>query len=223
MAIKFSSNQNDAGHSLGSYLQTSREARNYSIEDVTKGTKIKKAHIQAIERDDIIEMVGIAYAKLLILNYAQFLNVDRDKVITLFEEQVDSIRKKESETPTIGKQNKKKEQGKKILISKKVFQIVGVIIFIVVILLISHYLYNKGIVQRDDISSENSLPVDSVSNTSFSDTQGHNLDKTKDFIYRTENFLTRYILDEDSPWNIVPKYLKHEQIKNFDRGTTEKG
>lgn len=223
MAIKFSSNQNNSTSSLGNYLQISREAQNYSLEDVAQDTKIKKEHLQAIEKDKIIDMVGTSYAKLLVLSYAKFLNVDIPKITTLFQEQLDNVRQKERKTPSISQRDKRKVAGKKILISKKAFQIVGVIILITAILLISHYLYKKGVVRRGDISSEDSLSIGNETYTSFNYTEGHYLDKEENFAYKQENFLVRYILEEESPWYVVPKYIKHEQIKSFDRGTAKEG
>jgi cytoskeletal protein RodZ len=224
MTIKFSSDSNNnSTPSLGSYLQKYRKAQNYLLEGVAQETKIKKEHLQAIENDEIIDIVGASYARLLVLTYARFLNADIPEVTELFQKQLDNVRQKEIKTPSISGQDKKKVNGKKILISKRVFQILGVIVLIVVILLISHYLYEKGTVRRDKIFSENSLSIGNETHTNFNDADGHNLDKEENFTYKRENFLARYILNEDSPWCVVPEYIKHEQFKKFNRGTAREG
>jgi cytoskeletal protein RodZ len=70
---------------LGKKLQDARLARNLTIDDAARMTKIRPARLQEIENEDFSEFSSLAYAKGFLLIYGKFLNVDVSPYLEAFE------------------------------------------------------------------------------------------------------------------------------------------
>jgi cytoskeleton protein RodZ len=79
---------------LGDMLRDAREARGVSLTEAERETKIRAKYIQALEDDNLAGLPGPVYARGFLRNYAQFLGLDPQEVIDLFEEQSQPTRNK---------------------------------------------------------------------------------------------------------------------------------
>ena len=69
---------------LGEKLRHAREAKQLSVEDVARETRIRPERVADIEKDEFGNFPNIAYARSFVLLYAKFLGVDvADMVQTL--------------------------------------------------------------------------------------------------------------------------------------------
>ena len=72
---------------VGSILQKERNARKLSLKDVSLVTSISVRYLEALENDDFNQFPGETYAIGFLSNYADYLSIDRDRLITLFRQQ----------------------------------------------------------------------------------------------------------------------------------------
>ena len=70
---------------LGDKFQKARIARNLTLEDAGRMTKIRPAKLAEIEAEDFSSFPSLAYAKGFILIYGKFLNVDVTPYLEQFE------------------------------------------------------------------------------------------------------------------------------------------
>lgn len=71
---------------LGDLLRQTREAHALSLEEVEEQTRIRAKFLRALESGDISVLPSVAHAKGFLRNYAQFLRLDTDAVVTRFVE-----------------------------------------------------------------------------------------------------------------------------------------
>jgi cytoskeletal protein RodZ len=70
---------------LGEKFQKARQARNLTIEEAARMTKIRPAKLAEIEAEDFSHFPSLAYAKGFLLIYGKFLNVDVAPYLEAFE------------------------------------------------------------------------------------------------------------------------------------------
>jgi cytoskeletal protein RodZ len=70
---------------LGKKLQGARLAKNISLEEAARVTKIRPARIQELEAEDFSGFSSLAYAKGFLLIYGKYLEVDVTPYIDAFE------------------------------------------------------------------------------------------------------------------------------------------
>jgi cytoskeletal protein RodZ len=70
---------------LGKKLQEARLARNLTLDEAARMTKIRPARLQEIENEDFSEFASLAYAKGFLLIYGKFLEVDVSPYLEAFE------------------------------------------------------------------------------------------------------------------------------------------
>jgi cytoskeleton protein RodZ len=76
--------QNPKEHkSAGLFLRQTREAKNISLEEASKATRIHTNVLKAIESDDL-KTFGEVYARSFLRIYAEFLGVNKDEVLGLW-------------------------------------------------------------------------------------------------------------------------------------------
>ena len=71
---------NPTGDTIGEILRNAREARDLSIEDVNRATKISVNVIRALEQDDMESFASETYLKGFLKNYAMYLGLDANKL-----------------------------------------------------------------------------------------------------------------------------------------------
>ena len=88
-----------AGDGAGPFLMTARLAAGIEIEEAASATKIRPAHIEAIETGNTAALPATPYAVGFVKVYATYLGLDADAIAAEFRREVLSARP-EPETPT---------------------------------------------------------------------------------------------------------------------------
>lgn len=70
---------------IGEKFQKAREARNLTLEEAARMTKIRPSKLKEIEAEDFSNFPSLAYAKGFLLIYGKFLNVDVTPYLEAFE------------------------------------------------------------------------------------------------------------------------------------------
>src|SRR5436305_14253381 len=70
---------------LGKKFQEARRARNLTLDEAARMTKIRPARLAEIEADDFSQFPSLAYAKGFLLIYGKFLDVDVTPYLDAFE------------------------------------------------------------------------------------------------------------------------------------------
>ena len=66
--------------SFGAYLKDERESRKISLEEISRGTKIRRAILEAIEMDEGEVLLPEAVVKGFIETYARHIGLDTTEV-----------------------------------------------------------------------------------------------------------------------------------------------
>lgn len=112
---------------VGSILKEARIAKNLTLADVEKVTKIRAKFLNAIEQDAYQLLPSPIYAKGFVKNYGEYLGLESTRVMAFFRRQTDDV-KRLSILP-----NKSEDIGSKglrITPGRFIALIVGVFIFI---------------------------------------------------------------------------------------------
>ncbi|MCK5384637.1 MAG: DUF4115 domain-containing protein [Alphaproteobacteria bacterium] len=72
---------------VGEVLRLTREFYGKSLEDVERALRIRSSQLGAIERGDVSKLPGRVYAIGFVRSYAEYLELDGDKVVYLFKSQ----------------------------------------------------------------------------------------------------------------------------------------
>src|SRR6059058_1494663 len=70
---------------LGKKFQEARQARNLTLDEAARMTKIRPSRLAEIEADDFSQFPSLAYAKGFLLIYGKFLEVDVTPYMEAFE------------------------------------------------------------------------------------------------------------------------------------------
>src|SRR5438270_13448528 len=70
---------------LGRKFQEARKARNLSLEEAARVTRIRQSRLVEIEADDFSNFPSLAYAKGFLQIYGKFLDVDVTPYLDVFE------------------------------------------------------------------------------------------------------------------------------------------
>src|SRR5881227_3129617 len=70
---------------LGKKFQDARRARNLTLDEAARMTKIRPSRLAEIEADDFSQFPSLAYAKGFLLIYGKFLDVDVTEYMEAFE------------------------------------------------------------------------------------------------------------------------------------------
>ena len=71
---------------LGKKFQEARRARDLTLDEAARMTKIRPARLAEIEADDFSQFPSLAYAKGFLLIYGKFLDVDVTPYLDTFED-----------------------------------------------------------------------------------------------------------------------------------------
>jgi cytoskeleton protein RodZ len=71
---------------LGKKFQEARRARNLTLDEAARMTKIRPARLAEIEADDFSQFPSLAYAKGFLLIYGKFLDIDVTPYLDAFED-----------------------------------------------------------------------------------------------------------------------------------------
>jgi cytoskeletal protein RodZ len=73
----------------GEKLQTTRLEKGLTLEDVSKGTKIKIDFLKYIEEGEYNKLPSVSYAYGFVRNYAGFLGIPEKEIMPLFKREFD--------------------------------------------------------------------------------------------------------------------------------------
>ena len=71
--------------SYGALLKEAREAKNLDLDTVARETAIIRRYIEGLEEEDNSAFPGEAYLTGFLRNYADYLNIDTELVLTLYK------------------------------------------------------------------------------------------------------------------------------------------
>lgn len=106
---------------LGDLLRETREQKNLSLEDIEKGTNIRKLYIKAIEEGDYGKLPGEVFLKGFIKTYGKFLGLDGQKLIDQYKAEKAGIKPEPAQTTetVADKQENKQEASTETVDEKK--------------------------------------------------------------------------------------------------------
>jgi len=81
---------------LGQYLRREREARSVSLEELSRGTRISRPYLEALERDDFHFFSKREYTLGFLRGYARHLGLDPDEVLKRYRFQAELTGRKET-------------------------------------------------------------------------------------------------------------------------------
>ncbi len=100
-------NIEEASIEVGEILRSSRFNFGYSLSDIEYALHIREAQVDAIENGDITQLPGKVYAIGFVRSYAEYLDLDADKIVDLFKIQyMDGQTKSKLSFPEITSENK---------------------------------------------------------------------------------------------------------------------
>src|SRR5207248_126566 len=70
---------------LGEILRTQREKKGITLEQAAADTRIREKFLNALEESDYQSLPGAVYTKGFLRNYAEYLDVDPDELIPLYQ------------------------------------------------------------------------------------------------------------------------------------------
>lgn len=76
---------------VGQLLKETREAKNLSLDDISKATKIQKRYLISIENDDLKQISSQAYANGYVKNYSEFLGLNSRNVLAFLRRQTKEV------------------------------------------------------------------------------------------------------------------------------------
>lgn len=71
---------------VGERLKSTRESRKISLEEACRVTKIQRKTLEAIEQDQVQEILDPAYAKIFLKKYASYLGVDGSTLLQEYQQ-----------------------------------------------------------------------------------------------------------------------------------------
>lgn len=95
-AVKFTKKTLPPKEGLGEKLTKKRISLGYSIKDIEKAIRIRAKHIEALESGKYDKLPPDVYVKGFIRSYAQYLNLDPNKVLRMYQREkglVESLKK----------------------------------------------------------------------------------------------------------------------------------
>ena len=123
--------------SIGAYLKSLREQKKITLEKVSENIKIKVRLLEDIENNVFTNLGGTGYAKAMIINYARNLGADEEKILHLFDEQMNQKPKFVPHDKSI--------QPKKLIIPPKIFLLFLLIIVIIALAYMIIHLYSNNV------------------------------------------------------------------------------
>ncbi|KPJ60297.1 MAG: hypothetical protein AMJ42_01485, partial [Deltaproteobacteria bacterium DG_8] len=93
---------------LGEYLKNKREARNITLEEVAKVTKIRRGILEAIESNRHDLLPPRVFTQGFLKNYASYLGLDESEVVKRYQEALERLEVKKDKGESKGKETAKR-------------------------------------------------------------------------------------------------------------------
>ena len=180
--------------SLGSILRQQRESKKLNLEEIAEELKIRSQYLEALENDQFELLPGTLYQRSFLKTYAQYLDLDQDHILKMFdryEKSQISLRKETEETlPDEKKPMEKSIKEKPSLPSEpqssksRVGYWFGILAGLVLGIFCLIYLAKPGMKKKHDIASELSVVAIESLNVELE------VVDTTSFAWRLDNLLT---------------------------------
>ncbi len=139
---------------LGKYLREQRELSGISYEQIWEDIRIKEEQIKSIEENKLFELGDFGFVKVLIFNYARYLNADTDTVMNEFHILMpDTIKQRFHPVKPV--------KEKKIMLSTNFLWTVGILIFVLILGSILLTAYRNGHLSSPNIFGKDNQGVKS--------------------------------------------------------------
>ncbi|MDY0336860.1 MAG: helix-turn-helix domain-containing protein [Candidatus Cloacimonadaceae bacterium] len=130
--------------SLGKHLRDLRQQRNLSYEQIWQDIRLSEAHVRALEENRLFDIGHYGYVKVMVFNYARYLEANVDQVMAEFRIMMPETTKKEF-TP------RRTLKEKKIMLSTNFLWTVGIVIFVGILGSILLNAYRQGWLQTPEL------------------------------------------------------------------------
>lgn len=110
----------------GQILKEKREEKQISLDEVAQETKIRKPYLAALEKDDYQSLPSVTTGKGFIRNYAQFLDLNSEKIVAIFKRDYRRTKEQKSIFPLRKDLNKQFKWGPK----KTLIVVIGLFLFV---------------------------------------------------------------------------------------------
>lgn len=193
--------------SIGAYLKSLREQKKITLEKVSENIRIKVRLLENIENNVFTNLGGTGYAKAMIINYARNLGADEEKILHLFDEQMNQ---KPKFVPHV-----KSIQPKKLIIPPKIFLFFLLIIVIIALTFLVMHLYKNNVLtwppfkkteQKTETTKKVKTPVKSQTfdlqekRDTLKEVDESTIDETA--LRDTTDYLNEFMFkDKESPFN----------------------
>ncbi len=132
---------------LGQYLRRERESREVSLEEISRGTRISRPYLQALEKDDFKSITQQEFILGFLKGYARYLGLDTEEVLKRYRFQRElasrkevfqqlplfpssSVPAEETKEPTISERCRQRFQGRKGFPLSIIVQVIIILIAI---------------------------------------------------------------------------------------------
>lgn len=123
--------------SIGSYLKQLRAEQNFSLDELSDKTKLKKYMITDIENNNFSAFDNLGHAKIYLNTLTKALNGDTRLVFSLLEKEF-------AQKTVMPNTLQKHEKQNKIMLSSNFFYAVFLVIFVIILSSVVIYFYNQG-------------------------------------------------------------------------------
>jgi cytoskeletal protein RodZ len=134
---------------FGAHLKREREARNISLDDVAKSTKISKRHLRELEEERFKDLPGGIFNKGFVRAYAKHLGLNEDEMIAEYVAAEAKTNVQPTMTPPIAMETQKlmasmaiaKEREESVRVSDPAARVLTAAVAIAVVLGVGGYAY----------------------------------------------------------------------------------
>ncbi|MCK9557768.1 MAG: helix-turn-helix domain-containing protein [Candidatus Cloacimonetes bacterium] len=139
---------------LGKYLQETRKAKGIDYAQIWEDIRIGEAQIRALEENRLFDLGHYGFVKVLVYNYARYLEADLDAVMQEFRVMMPANTKKEFKPSKVVKE-------KKIMLSTNFLWTVGIVVIVAILGSILFQGYRQGWLKTPDFFSREDKPQQS--------------------------------------------------------------
>lgn len=85
--------------SFGDKLRREREMRGVTLDEIAESTKIRRSHLEALEKEDFRDLPGGVFNKGFVRAYARYIGIDEDQAVADYAEVSNEVAPPEDQFP----------------------------------------------------------------------------------------------------------------------------
>ncbi|PKN78149.1 MAG: hypothetical protein CVU48_09200 [Candidatus Cloacimonetes bacterium HGW-Cloacimonetes-1] len=132
---------------LGKFLHDQRENKGLSYAKIWRDIRIREDQIKLMENNKFGDLGVYGVAKAIVYNYARYLELDSDEVISEFHKTMPEFSQENYQPQHLDKE-------KRIMLSPNFLWMIGIVIFVVVLGVILWTAYRNGYLKTPEFSSK---------------------------------------------------------------------